>query len=200
MVNSLKVAIIEPSPIIRAGLESLLKKISGYKIQIKIINEDISNELANIDVDVIFGNPSYIGLNPKKIYDIASSIKIIAISKGDMPQELYNEYDDILNIWSDIENIEDLINRIFDQDGNQENKIDAQSLTPREREIIICVAKGMKNKKIASELYLSTHTVITHRRNITKKLGIHSTSGLIMYAVMNKLVDLSSSKQIDNNQ
>lgn len=200
MVNSLKVAIIEPSPIIRAGLESLLKKISGYKIQIKIINEDISNELANMDVDVIFGNPSYIGLNPKKIYDIASSIKIIAISKGDMPQELYNEYDDILNIWSDIENIEDLINRIFDQEGNQENKIDAQSLTPREREIIICVAKGMKNKKIASELYLSTHTVITHRRNITKKLGIHSTSGLIMYAVMNKLVDLSSSKQIDNNQ
>lgn len=199
MVNTLKVAILEPSPIIRAGIESLLKKISGYKMQIKAIKEDISNELANIDVDIIFANPSYIGLNPKKTYDIANSVKIVAISKGDIPLDLYNEYDELLSIWSDIDGIEELINKIFDQDSNEENKIDAQSLTPREREIIICVAKGMKNKVIASELYLSTHTVITHRRNISKKLGIHSTSGLTMYAVMNKLVDLSSSKQIDNN-
>ena len=67
---------------------------------------------------------------------------------------------------------------------------DSQTLTPREREIIICVVKGMTNKEIAGQLYLSTHTVITHRRNISKKLQIHSPSGLTIYAIMNKLVEL----------
>ena len=72
---------------------------------------------------------------------------------------------------------------------------DSQTLTPREREIIICVVKGMTNKEIAGQLYLSTHTVITHRRNISKKLQIHSPSGLTIYAIMNKLVELEDIKQ-----
>ena len=53
----------------------------------------------------------------------------------------------------------------------------------------------MTNKEIAGRLYLSTHTVITHRRNITKKLQIHSSSGLTIYAIMNKLVELDEIKQ-----
>ena len=72
--------------------------------------------------------------------------------------------------------------------------LEAQMLTPREREIIICVVKGMTNKEIAGQLYLSTHTVITHRRNISKKLQIHSPSGLTIYAIMNKLVELEDIK------
>ena len=75
---------------------------------------------------------------------------------------------------------------------------DARIIEPvaqREREIIICVVKGMTNKEIAGQLYLSTHTVITHRRNISKKLQIHSPSGLTIYAIMNKLVELEDIKQ-----
>ena len=63
-------------------------------------------------------------------------------------------------------------------------------LTPRERDIIIGVVKGMTNKEIADELFISPNTVTTHRRNIVKKLDIHSASGLTVYAIMNKLVSL----------
>ncbi|MBQ8594070.1 MAG: response regulator transcription factor, partial [Bacteroidaceae bacterium] len=60
--------------------------------------------------------------------------------------------------------------------------------------IVICVVKGMTNKEIAEKLYLSPHTIMTHRKNIARKLEIHSTAGLTIYAIVNKLVELSDVK------
>ena len=60
----------------------------------------------------------------------------------------------------------------------------------REKEIITYVVKGLTNKEIADKLCLSVHTVITHRRNIARKLQIHSPAGLTIYAIVNKLVEL----------
>ena len=70
-----------------------------------------------------------------------------------------------------------------------------ETLSAREREIIVCVVKGMTNKQIADCLCISAHTVITHRRNIAAKLQIHSAAGLTIYAIVNKLVDLSEIKE-----
>ena len=56
------------------------------------------------------------------------------------------------------------------------------------------VQKGMTNKEIAESLCLSIHTVITHRRNIARKLQIHSPAGLTIYAIVNKLVELNDIK------
>lgn len=65
-----------------------------------------------------------------------------------------------------------------------------EQLSDREKEIVVCVAKGMANKEIAEKLYLSVNTVTTHRRNIARKLNIHSPAGITIYAIMNKLVTL----------
>lgn len=70
----------------------------------------------------------------------------------------------------------------------------AEELTPRERDIVIGVVKGLTNKEIADKLFISVNTVTTHRRNIVKKLDIHSASGLTVYAIMNKLVSLEEIK------
>ena len=64
-------------------------------------------------------------------------------------------------------------------------------LSDREKDIIKCVAKGMSNKEIADKLFLSIHTVTTHRRNITAKLQIHSPAGLTIYAIINNLIDIA---------
>jgi DNA-binding CsgD family transcriptional regulator len=61
-------------------------------------------------------------------------------------------------------------------------------LTPREREIVQLLAEEKSNKEIAATLGLSVHTVETHRNNIMRKLATHSLSGLIRYAVRNKIV------------
>ena len=67
-------------------------------------------------------------------------------------------------------------------------------MSQREKEIIACVVKGMSNKEIADHLFISIHTVITHRRNIARKLEIHSPTLLTVYAIVNKLVDISEVK------
>lgn len=67
-------------------------------------------------------------------------------------------------------------------------------LTDREKEIVCCVAKGMINKEIAEALFLSIHTVTTHRKNIARKLQIHSVAGLAIYAIAHRLVELSEVK------
>ena len=75
-------------------------------------------------------------------------------------------------------------------DSESIDKDKLEVLSAREKDIIICVAKGMNNKEIADYLYLSVHTVTTHRRNISNKLQIHTTAGLIIYAIANKLVNI----------
>ena len=64
-------------------------------------------------------------------------------------------------------------------------------ISDREKDIIRCVAKGMSNKEIADKLFLSIHTVTTHRRNISAKLQIHSPAGLTIYAIINNLIDIA---------
>ena len=71
---------------------------------------------------------------------------------------------------------------------NRKDKMEA--LSEREKDIVRCVAKGMSNKEIADALFLSVHTVTTHRRNISSKLQIHTAAGLTIYAISNKLVNI----------
>ncbi|MDE5739145.1 MAG: helix-turn-helix transcriptional regulator [Bacteroidaceae bacterium] len=66
-----------------------------------------------------------------------------------------------------------------------------EQLSEREREIVVCVAKGLSNKEIADRLCLSINTVTTHRRNIARKLNIHSPAGITIYAIVNKLVTIN---------
>lgn len=76
------------------------------------------------------------------------------------------------------------------QAGESEQMYVDKLLSEREKQIVICVAKGMANKEIAEALCLSVNTVTTHRRNIARKLQIHSSAGITIYAIVNKLVTL----------
>ena len=70
----------------------------------------------------------------------------------------------------------------------------SEALSDREKDVIISLVQGMSNKEIADHLCISTNTVITHRRNIARKLQIHSPAGLTIYAIINGLVDISAVK------
>mgnify|MGYP000190612032 FL=1 len=104
------------------------------------------------------------------------------------------EYDESIAICDDLEAITGKINHLLHAEEEEEKDNEQETLSQREKEIITCVVKGMTNKAIADKLYLSIHTVITHRRNIARKLQIHSPAGLTIYAIVNKLVELQDIK------
>ncbi|MGM9802908.1 MAG: LuxR C-terminal-related transcriptional regulator [Muribaculaceae bacterium] len=83
-------------------------------------------------------------------------------------------------------NISEMVMRADDDSGEQ--------LSERERDVVVALVQGMSNKEIANHLFISTNTVITHRRNIARKLQIHSEAGLTIYAIVNGLVDISAVK------
>ena len=69
---------------------------------------------------------------------------------------------------------------------------ETEELSDREKDVLIQVVRGLSNKEIADVLCISMHTVISHRKHITRKLNIHSTAGLTIYAIVNHLIDLNS--------
>lgn len=126
---------------------------------------------------------------------------IIKYYKGDGPNELLNTVlfdlfncEEDLQLHRGVENdlflpaVELLMERTKGQ-PLQKNE-NEESLSEREREIVICIARGMSNKDVADKLFISVNTVLTHRKNIFRKLDIHSISGLTIYAVVNGLITL----------
>ena len=92
------------------------------------------------------------------------------------------------------DNKQKVINKMLNlQNNNDETSAQNESvdLSNREVDVLVCVAKGMTNKDISDMLNISVHTVITHRKNIVKKTGIKSVSGLTVYALLNNLVEES---------
>lgn len=74
------------------------------------------------------------------------------------------------------------------------NQEGADALGEREKDVIVALVQGMSNKEIAEHLCISVNTVITHRRNIARKLQIHSPAGLTIYAIVNNLIDIRALK------
>jgi len=99
----------------------------------------------------------------------------------------------VLDISQGQSEIVDQLQRIFRQDERNKSVRSQEKLSSREIEVLKLVAKGLINKHIADQLSISLHTVISHRQNITRKLGIKTVSGLTMYALLNGLI---SSKDI----
>lgn len=86
----------------------------------------------------------------------------------------------------------DVSKKISSMVTSSKEKQDA--LSDRERDVVVSLVQGMSNKEIADHLFISLNTVITHRRNIARKLQIHSVAGLTIYAIVNNLVDIGSVK------
>lgn len=75
--------------------------------------------------------------------------------------------------------------------SKKDEELETEELSPREKSILKCVALGLTNKEIGEKEFISTHTVISHRKNITRKLGIKTVSGLTVYAIINNIIEMN---------
>ena len=88
-----------------------------------------------------------------------------------------------------LENPQRFRDRTREQEEEPEQRLE---LSDREKEILVSVAQGLLNKEIADKHNISINTVITHRKNITRKTGIRTVPGLTVYAILNDLIDINS--------
>lgn len=195
----MKIAIAENSVIIRSGVTAALKRLPDLKIQPLEISslESLGQCTSMNDFDMLIVNPAFGGYFDllkfrKDIPD--SDIKVVALVSSHVDKNILNKYDDIISVYDDSDVLYDKINAL---QNLQTEPIDDEGdvLSAREKEIVVCVVKGMTNKEIADTLYISIHTVITHRRNIARKLQIHSPAGLTIFAIVNNLVEISEIKK-----
>lgn len=193
-IESLKTAIVEPSLIIRSGIVMALKRLPGFRIQpIEILSVDsLKGYLSHHKIDILIVNPTYWGtIDLTKLKEDAGQrdLKCIAFVNSAIDNQLLKNFDETIGVFDSIDTLKEKFDKLLDTEL-QTNTEDINTLTAREKEIIVGVVKGLTNKEIANELFLSAHTVISHRRNIARKLEIHSSAGLTIYAIMNKLVEL----------
>jgi DNA-binding NarL/FixJ family response regulator len=193
---NLKIAVAEASAIVRSGVEVQMKKLSGFRLQLtEVARSELVHEAIRMQKpDIVIINPSMIvGFSLQQIKEECGcpAMKCIALLYNLTDNSILLPFDEKINIYDTNDEIRQKLEQLYAEEiqGITEND-EQQILSVREKEIVVCVVKGLTNRAIADRLFLSTHTVITHRRNIARKLQIHSASGLTVYAIVNKLIEL----------
>ena len=189
----IRIAIAETSVIIRGGLTAALKRLPNVKVQpIELLSIEALHDCVRTQCpDMLIVNPAfgdYFDIGKFREETSGKKIRVIALVTSFVDASLLSKYDESISIFDDLERLSKKISGLLNVPSEEEDLENQDALSQREKEIVICVVKGMTNKEIAEKLFLSIHTVITHRRNISKKLQIHSAAGLTIYAIVNKLV------------
>lgn len=192
MKEAIKVGVAEVSEVIRRGIASMLPKLNHHPIEITEISDakELKQYLVNNRIDILIVNPLLMGftsLNSIRKMAQNQQMKFIALQTTLVAKASLQEYDVLVSIYDSMKQIKETFTKIIITPDSEKH---SEALSVREREILSLVVKGMSNKQIADKLFLSVHTVVTHRRNICNKLDIHNTSGLIIYAIVNGLVEI----------
>ena len=187
-----RIVLIEPSEIVAAGIGAIIDKNPEFTV-VQTLNNPGYLNAGSRDIDIIIINPAVIDYNERldiRSYLGGTEAAIVALTHSNYEENVLRQYDECIGIYDNAARIVQKLRSALE--SNAENpKSDINELSGRERDILTAVAKGMTNKEIADAFNISIYTVISHRRNISQKLGINSIPGLTVYAKMNKLVDIS---------
>lgn len=190
-----KIVIAEPSPIVAAGLLRFFDDLNQIQVVSVVDNiDDLNEKMIVHNPDMLIVNPIMLGYTNnnafKQINHISPDCICIALVTTYVDKSLLRYFKEIIEL---SDNKQKVNNKIFNLLNNDDaaSQNDSVDLSNRETDVLICVAKGMTNKDISDMLNISVHTVITHRKNIVKKTGIKSVSGLTVYALLNNLVEES---------
>lgn len=198
------IAIAETAPIVRTGLNACLRRLPGlsgvdvmpvevttYRELVDVIKADgLSSRLPA--PSLVIANPAFTPrFTPEELRTdtCRASLPVVALSTGMYSPAALRSYDAVISVVDEAETLSTVLRPFLLSDGSV-SVPDREPLSAREKEIVALVVKGLTNKEIADTLFLSVHTVITHRRNISRKLEIHSATGLTIFAIVNKLVNL----------
>lgn len=196
MQKPIKVVLIESSFLIISGIEKMLAELPGI-----LLAEVFDGDEKKLEEKIMLQKPDVVIMNPVKvekklrslsrILEHSSDIIVVGLCEKDTPANIGSHFRYKLNIESEkhelMQNFRSIVKPLL---KNDENNKDDLALTEREKNILRLIAFGFSSMEIADNLFLSIHTINTHRKNILKKLGIKTVSGLMVYALMNNLVSI----------
>jgi len=193
-MKKLSFIIAEKSYIVKTGLTkiinnfheaSVLRETTDLQTTIKLVNKH---------------NPEFLIINIKLINDAHEDIrqlfskkintKLIIFVGTKRENEYFEYFDEKISIDDDKAEISKKIQLLINKKRPPNENSESGELSEREKEVLRQVAMGKTNKEIAEALFISMHTVITHRKNITGKLEIKTVAGLTVYAILNNIIDI----------
>jgi DNA-binding NarL/FixJ family response regulator len=205
--NTIRVLIADSQFLITESLKHILLEDMRFQVSNVVMEKrELTRELASGDIALLILDPSFIELSSfaelKEIIISYPHLQLLVITNGltrNEMMELNNQgiNDIILKTAGRDEIFEalsatlkgkkyyssELLDLLFDPGEKKNTAEETGQLTISEMEIVRLISQGLTTKEIASRKYISFHTVITHRKNIFRKLGVSSVSELIMYAL-----------------
>jgi len=183
---SLEIAIITPDTLSAVGLRELLKEINPTNT-IRTFPDfgTFADDTPDMYTWYFVSSQTYVLYNA---FFLPRKEKTVILMHGVGGTALPSS-NHILNIFLPERRLKAELTKFFSGSITLPIPVEDRDLSAREIEVLVLVSKGYINKEIADKLNISLTTVITHRKNITEKLGIKSVSGLTMYAVMNGYVE-----------
>ena len=196
MKSDKKIIIVEPSPIVSAGLASYFDDMKQVSIVSQLDRIDrMEEKLAAYNPDILIINPLLIAYDTNehflKICRDFSNVIPVALVTSYVDAGILKQFKDVIEINDSKQKVVTKIFNLFSDNKLTHDKPESIELSNRETDVLVALVKGLTNKEISDKLYISVHTVITHRKNIVRKTGIKSVSGLTVYALLNNLVDES---------
>ncbi|KIO43580.1 MULTISPECIES: response regulator transcription factor [Sanguibacteroides] len=189
-----KITLIEPSPIVTEGLKKIFQTLPEFEIL------HCSEDLFHFSEHPTASLPDIVILNPivmdfhrqhaiKSIFSQYSQTLFIALLYHYVYADNLKQYDGMISIYDDGTKINKKLQQAIEHQEATPGSSNNYELSDRETEILISVVKGLQNKEIADQHHISIHTVISHRKNISRKTGIKSIAGLTVYALLHNLLD-----------
>ncbi|MBK3519783.1 response regulator transcription factor [Carboxylicivirga marina] len=183
-----KVLIVENSHIIAIGLISYLRSFQEIEpIKVTSIEADCCKLVKEFEPEIILVNTSFIGHETMAKLMEAKREEALVIHVFNTSLPIDSPVNQI-SILESQDSMQGKLNEALKRIKSAQKEIVTEELSPREKAILKEVALGLTNKEIAEKTYISTHTVISHRKNITRKLGIKTVSGLTVYAILNNII------------
>jgi len=192
-MSSLSTILCISNSLVKKGLVELISSINPeteliFCDRIKEIYQYKDDKSLIIILDQkLIPNPCVYCLD--KIKNAFQTCKLIAITEKKLPDNLGPYFEEIIYSSESETEITSKLIKIYGELETKKNQSSSNSqLSEREIEILRSVALGLTNKEIGDKLFISAHTVITHRKNITTKLGIKTIAGLTVFAILNGII------------
>lgn len=186
--------IAEQSEIIRKGLLHLIEGFNLFTVirEVACITA-LRDAMQRYHPQLLIVNPALV--NPSALDNLReaipnSKLRIAAIVYSLFDDEHISRFDDVIMINDTRNKLLKRLGNLMDKEPGKVSPKPEDALSARELDVLRLLVKGMSNKEISEKLFISTHTVISHRKNITHKLNIKSVAGLTVYAIINELISM----------